>query len=81
MVGHLYTKEIARKIREVKPPYSDIRFEVVDMGDWLAIRVFEKQIMEYDVDKRVNIMEYLEKMRLIIQSYGIKCDITGVKYI
>ena len=80
MVAHLYTKEVAKKLREVTPPYPGIRYEIVDMGDWLAVRVFEKQIMEFEVDQRVNIMEYLEKLRSLIESYGIKCDVTGVRY-
>jgi hypothetical protein len=80
MVAHLYTKEVAKKLREVTPPYPNIRYEIVDMGDWLAVRVFEKQIMEFEVDQRVNIMEYLEKLRSLIESYGIKCDVTGVRY-
>ena len=80
MVAHLYTKEVAKKLREVAPPYPGIRYEIVDMGDWLAVRVFEKQSMEFEVDQRVNIMEYLEKLRSLIESYGIKCDVTGVRY-
>lgn len=79
MASEQYTKEVARKVREIKPPYP-VHFSIVDRGNFLSIMVYEKEIMEFDVDKRVLIMEYLLKVRDIIQSYGIRCELEGFKY-
>ena len=68
---------MARDIRKVKPPYKGIVVDVRARPNYLALVVYEENIMEYEVDQRVNIMEYLLMLREIIQSYGVRCELEG----
>mgnify|MGYP003343795020 CR=1 FL=1 len=44
MVKSLYTKEIAQKIREIKPPYSGIVFDIIDRKQHIAIKLSERNL-------------------------------------
>lgn len=72
-----YNISMARDIRKVKPPYKGIVVDVRARPNYLALVVYEENIMEYEVDQRVNIMEYLLMLREIIQSYGVRCELEG----
>jgi hypothetical protein len=73
-----YNIHMAKAIRAVKPPYKGILVDVRLRPNWLALVIHEHNIMEYSVDQRVNIMEYLLMMRSIIESYGVRCELEGI---
>ena len=75
-----YTKEIARKIREIKPPVKNLVLDVRSRPNYLALTVYESNIMEYNEVDRMAIMDYLLLVRQIIQSFGIPCELEGMKY-
>jgi predicted methyltransferase len=75
-----YTKEIARKIREIKPPVRNLVLDVRSRPNYLALTVYESNIMEYSEVDRMAIMDYLLLVRQIIQSFGIPCELEGMKY-
>lgn len=70
---------MAKALRKVKKPYKDLVVDVMARPNYLALVVYENNIMEYEVDQRVNIMEYLLMMREVIQSYGVRCELEGAK--
>jgi hypothetical protein len=72
-----YNISMAKDIRKVKPPYKGIVVDVRARPNYLALVVYEENIMEYEVDQRVNIMEYLLMLREIIQSHGVRCELEG----
>ena len=71
---------MARKLREIKKPVRNLKLDVRARPNYLALTVYEDNIMQYEIDKRVDIMEYLLLCRELIESYGVRCEIEGVKY-
>ena len=75
-----YTIDMASKVRQIKPPVKDLILDVRARPNYLALTVYESNIMEYSENKRAAIMEYLLLVRQLIQSYGTPCEIEGMKY-
>jgi hypothetical protein len=74
-----YTLEMAKKIREIKVPVKHFKMDIRARPNYLAITVFEDNIMEYNESQRMQIMEYLLLVRSLIISYGTPCELEGVK--
>lgn len=72
---------MAKKLREIKKPVKDLLLDVRARPNYLALTVYEENIMQYEIDKRVHIMEYLNMCRDLIMSYGVPCEIEGIKYV
>jgi hypothetical protein len=75
-----YTKEMARAIREIKTPYKGIKLDIRKRPNYIALTVHEENIMEFSQEQRMNIMEYLLQVRSMIQNFGVRCEIEGIKY-
>ena len=75
-----YTKEIAKKIREIKQPVRNLLLDIRDRPNYLALTVYESNIMEYNESDRMAIMNYLLLVRELILSFGIPCELEGMKY-
>lgn len=75
-----YTLDMAKKVRDIKPPVKGLILDVRARPNYLALTVYESNIMEYSESKRAQIMEYLLLVRQLIQSYGTPCEIEGMKY-
>lgn len=73
--------DIAKAIRKVKCPVKHLTVDIVRHPDYLSLRVYEGEVMEYDISKREEIMKYLLLMREIVQSFGVRCEIEGVRYV
>ena len=80
MVKLQYTKEMARKIREIKPPVRNLKLDIRNRPNYLALTVYESNIMEYNESERMAIMDYLLLVRQLIQSFGTPCELEGMKY-
>jgi hypothetical protein len=66
-------------IRAVKPPYNmivDITTNP-DYPEYLGIRIYENQVMSLSEEKQLTVMEYLHQVRLVIESFGVKCFFDG----
>lgn len=72
-----YTKEMARKIRELKCPALNLEMDVVKYPDFLAIRLYEKNFSQYDGSMRVRVIEYIEMVKNILESYGVRVELEG----
>jgi hypothetical protein len=75
-----YTVEMAKKLRELKPPVKGLEVDVRARPNYLAITVYESNIMEYNESQREQVMNHLLLMRQLIMSYGTPCEIEGMKY-
>jgi len=75
-----YTVEMAKKIRDIKPPVKGLILDVRARPNYLALTVYESNIMEYNETQRMAVMDYLLLVRQLIQSYGTPCEIEGMKY-
>ena len=80
MVKIQYTKEMAKKIREIKQPVKNLLLDIRSRPNYLALTVYESNIMEYNETDRMAIMNYLLLVRQLIQSFGIPCELEGMKY-
>jgi len=72
-----YNKDIARAIRQIPKPYG-IRTDMVEHPDFLEIRIYENEIMTFEENQRVVIMDYLLKVRDVVQLSGVRCELMGV---
>jgi len=75
-----YTVDMAKKIRDIKCPVKNLRLDIRARPNYLALTVYESNIMEFNESQRMNIMEYLLLVRNLITSYGTPCEIEGMKY-
>jgi hypothetical protein len=75
-----YTVEMAKKLRELKPPVKGLQVDVRARPNYLAVTVYESNIMEYSESQREQVMKHLLLMRQLIMSYGTPCEIEGMKY-
>lgn len=80
MVKIAYTVEMAKKVREIKPPVKGLTLDIRARPNYLALTVYESNIMEYNESQRMQVMEYLLMVRKLIESYGTPCEIEGMKY-
>ena len=71
---------MAKAIRKVKMPVKHLKMDVRARPNYLALTVYEENIMEYEENKRMQIMEYLLLCKQLIESYGVRCEIEGIKY-
>ena len=76
-----YNIEMAKAIRKVRKPVKDLKVDVRARPNYLALTVYEDNVMQYEIDKRADIMEYLLLCKQLIESYGVRCEIEGIKYV
>jgi hypothetical protein len=74
----LYNSRIASDVRAIKPPYKDLKMDIVEYPGMLSVRVYEENINKFSPMEHISIMEYLHMIKNIIESYGIPCDLEGV---
>jgi hypothetical protein len=74
-----YTIEMAKKIREIKVPVKGLKMDIRARPNYLALTVYEENVMEYNESQRMQLMEYLLLVRQLIVSYGTPCEIEGIK--
>ena len=74
------TVDMAQKIRGIKCPVKNLTMDVRARPNYLALTVYESNIMEYSENQRMAVMEYLLLVRNLIMSYGTPCEIEGMKY-
>lgn len=73
------SREMKQAIRQIKIPYKGLVVDFVDMDKYLALRVYENQIMSMSSGQQLGVMEYLQLLRTTIESYGVTCHFEGAK--
>ena len=74
-----YNLDMAKALRNVKKPPVGFVMDIKMRPNYVALVVYENNIMEFDDTRRGDIMEYLLMCRDVIQSYGTRCEIEGAK--
>lgn len=72
-----YTKEMAQKVREIICPAKDLQMDIVKYPDFLAIRLYEDNFAKYDGSIRMRVIDYIEMIKKLIESYGVRCELEG----
>lgn len=73
-----YTEEMKKKVREIKRPSHDLMMDIVKYPDFLALRLYEDNFIQYDGIKKEMIISYIDKVKKLIESYGVRCELEGV---
>lgn len=74
-----YTREMSLAIKQIKPPYNGMVVDFVEFPDYVGIRVYENQIMSMSESQKVSVMEYLQLLRVTLESFGVKANFDGAK--
>jgi hypothetical protein len=74
----VYTKQMAAAIRQIKQPVRGLSIDIVKYPEFLTIRMYEDNIMSYDINDRVKITDYVNMVRKIIESFGVRCEFEGI---
>lgn len=72
-----YTQEMAKKIREIKKPVHDLQMDIVKYPEFLAIRLYEDNFIQYHGSKKEMVIEYVSKVKKVIESFGVRCELEG----
>ena len=73
-----YTIEMAKKIRDIKVPVKNLKMDIRARPNYLALTVYEDNVLEYNESQRFQLMEYLLLVRQLIMAYGTPCEIEGI---
>jgi hypothetical protein len=72
-----YNKQMAAKIRELRKPVNSLQMDIVKYPDFLAIRLYEDNFAQYDGSIRMQVIEYVEMVKNILESYGVRVELEG----
>jgi hypothetical protein len=72
-----YTKEMAKKVRELKSPALDLQMDIVKYPEFLAIRLYEDNFSQYDGSLKMRVIEYVEMVKTILETYGVRVELEG----
>jgi hypothetical protein len=72
-----YTKEMSRKVRELRSPASDLQMDIVKYPEFLAIRLYEDNFSKYDGSMKIRVIEYIEMVKNILETFGVRVELEG----
>ena len=73
-----YNNEMAQKIRQIKVPVIGLQMDVAKYPDFLAIKLYEDNFIQFTGNKKEMVIDYLQKVKKVIESYGVRCELEGV---
>ena len=71
-----YTEEMKKKVHQIKKP-SLLLMDVVMYPDFLALRLYEDNFLQFDGIKKEMVIDYVGKVKKLIESYGVRCELEG----
>ena len=72
-----YDKTMAKAMRSIPKPLN-FTVDIVEHKEYTEVRVYENDLMQFNDSKRVQAMEYLNKVDTLLKSFGLKSFIGGV---
>lgn len=76
--GKYYTFEMARAQRKIKKPFT-FTMDVAEDDTGLNLLVYESEVRNMNDSERQQMMKYLLEVAYLLESYGPKVNIEGVK--
>jgi hypothetical protein len=73
-----YNQEMAKSIRNIVKPSSKLLMDIVKYPEFLAIRLYEDNFIQFDGIKKEMVIDYVAKVKKVIESYGVRCELEGV---
>jgi hypothetical protein len=72
-----YNEEMKKKLREIKRPML-LLMDVVKYPEFLALRLYEDNFIQFTGSKKEEVIDYVTKVKKMIESYGVRCELEGV---
>jgi hypothetical protein len=72
-----YTDEMRKKVREIPKPTYDLLMDIVMYPEFLAIRLYEDNFLQFSGNKKEMVIDYVSKVKKLIESYGVRCELEG----
>lgn len=72
-----YTEEMKKAIRQISKPQM-LLLDVVRYPDFLALRLYEDNFLQFEGIKKEMVIDYVTKVKKVIESYGVRCELEGV---
>lgn len=66
-----------KMLKQMKAPYPNIVIDIVETDSYVALRVYENEIMALSNEKQYGIMMHLHEMRKVVEQFGYKCFFEG----
>ena len=73
-----YSEEMAKAIRNIVKPSNKLLMDIVKYPEFLAIRLYEDNFIQFDGSKKEMVIDYVSKVKKLIESYGVRCELEGV---
>ena len=73
-----YNKEMAVAVRGIKKTVSDLQMDIVQYPEFLCLRLYEDNFAKYSGNRKEMVIDYLGKVKKVIESYGVRCELEGV---
>jgi len=71
-----YTEEMKKKVHQIQKP-SLLLMDIVMYPDFLALRLYEDNFLQFDGIKKEMVIDYVGKVKKLIESYGVRCELEG----
>jgi len=71
-----YTQEMANKVRKIPKP-GMLLMDIVKYPEFIAIRLYEDNFIQFDGSAKERVINYVEKVKKLIESYGVRCELEG----
>jgi len=52
--------------------------DIVKYPDFLALRLYEDNFIQFEGTKKEMVIDYVSKVKKLIESYGVRCELEGV---
>ncbi len=72
-----YNEEMKKKVREIKKPML-LMLDIAMYPDFLALRLYEDNFLQFEGSKKEEVIDYVSKVKRLIESYGVRCELEGV---
>ena len=72
-----YNKEMALAVRGIKKPVVNLQMDIVKYPEFLCLRLYEDNFAQFDGSMRVRVIEYVEMVKNILESYGVRVELEG----
>ena len=72
-----YNDEMKKRLREIKRPHM-LMMDVAMYPEFLALRLYEDNFIQFSGTKKEEVIDYVTKVKKMIESYGVRCELEGV---
>ena len=72
-----YNDEMKKRVREIPKPMF-LLLDIAMYPDFLALRLYEDNFIQFDGIEKEKVIDYVMKVKKLIESYGVRCELEGV---